>query len=63
MKTLIKKLLREAITIDIKVGDVVLGGKFYNKKVIVKTLEKDGKGWYLINGKPLFRYRKTPKKV
>jgi hypothetical protein len=57
MKALIKKLLREAITIDIKVGDTILGGKFYNKKIVVKTIEKDDKGGYLINGKPLLRFR------
>ena len=57
MKEFIKKLLREAITIDIKVGDTILGGKFYNKKIVVKTIEKDDKGGYLINGKPLLRFR------
>jgi hypothetical protein len=57
MKTLIKKLLREAITIDIKVGDTLMGGKFYNKKIVIKTIEKDDKGGYLINGKPLLRFR------
>jgi hypothetical protein len=57
MKAFIKKLLREAITIDIKVGDTLMGGKFYNKKIVVKTIEKDDKGGYLINGKPLLRFR------
>ena len=57
MKSFIKKLLREAITIDIKVGDTLMGGKFYNKKIVVKTIEKDDKGGYLINGKPLLRFR------
>jgi hypothetical protein len=57
MKAFIKKLLREAITLDIKVGDTLMGGKFYNKKTIVKTIEKDDKGGYLINGKPLLRFR------
>lgn len=57
MKALIKKLLREAITLDIKVGDVILGGKFLNKKITIKSIEKDGKGGYLINGKPLLRFR------
>jgi hypothetical protein len=57
MKDLIKKLLREAISIDIKVGDTILGGKFYNKKIVVKSIEKDDKGGYLINGKPLLRFR------
>lgn len=59
MKDLIKKLLREAISLDINIGDTILGGKFYNKKVVVKTIEKDDKGGYLINGKPLLRFRIT----
>lgn len=61
MKPLIKKLLREAITLDINVGDIILGGKFLNKKVTVKSIEKDGKGGYLVNGKPLLRFRVPPK--
>ena len=31
-------LLNEMITIDIKVGDTILGGKFKNKKIIVKRI-------------------------
>ena len=57
MKSLIKKLLREAIIIDIKVGDVVLGGKFKNKKITVKEIGKNDKGDITINGKPLLRFR------
>ena len=34
-------LLNEMITIDIKVGDTILGGKFKNKKIIVKRIEKN----------------------
>ncbi len=59
MKALIKRLLREAITIDIKVGDVVLGGKFKNKKITVKEIGKNDKGEVTINGKPLLRFRLT----
>ena len=50
-------LLNEMITIDIKVGDTILGGKFKNKKIIVKRIEKNDKGDITINGKPLLRYR------
>ena len=57
MKAFIKQLLREAITLDIKVGDEILGGKFLNKKITIKSIEKDGKGGYLINGKSLLRFR------
>jgi len=59
MKALIKKLLREAISIDIKVGDIVLGGKFKNKKITVKEIGKNDKGEVTINGKPLLRFRLT----
>lgn len=57
MKKLIKKLLRESITLDIKVGDVILGGKFKNKKITVKEIGKNEKGDITINGKPLLRFR------
>ena len=57
MKALIKKLLREAISLDIKVGDVILGGKFKNKKITVKEIGKNDKGDITINGKPLLRFR------
>lgn len=59
MKALIKKLLREAISIDIKVGDIVLGGKFKNKRITVKEIGKNDKGEVTINGKPLLRFRLT----
>jgi hypothetical protein len=57
MKDIIKKLLREAITLDIKVGDTILGGKFKNKKIKVKEIGKNEKGDVTINGKPLLRFR------
>lgn len=56
MKTL-KQLMSEKISVDISVGDTVLGGKFKNKKIKVKSLGKNAKGDYLINGKPLMKYR------
>jgi hypothetical protein len=33
--------LTEMIKLDIKVGDTIMGGKFKNKKVVVKTIEND----------------------
>lgn len=52
-----QRYLEEKIVLDIKVGDTILGGKFLNKKILIKTIKKDGKGGYLINGKPLLRFR------
>ena len=48
--------LLEMIKLDIKVGDTIMGGKFKNKKVIVKTIGKNDKGDITINGKPLLRF-------
>ena len=49
--------ISEMIKLDIKVGDTLMGGKFKNKKVIVKTIEKNDKGDITINCKPLLRFR------
>ena len=49
--------LKEDIKIPIKVGDTVLGGKFKNKKIVVKSIGTNEKGDITINGKPLLRYR------
>jgi len=51
------KTLTEMIKLDIKVGDTLMGGKFKNKKVVVKTIGKNDKGDITINGKPLLRFR------
>lgn len=53
----ITKLFNEAITLDIKVGDTILGGKFKNKKIKVKEIGQNEKGDITINGKPLLRFR------
>jgi len=52
-----KAYTKEMIKVDIKVGDEVLGGKFKNKRIKVKTISKNEKGDLTINGKPLMRYR------
>jgi hypothetical protein len=51
------KYISEMIKIDIKVGDVIMGGKFKNKKIVVKNIGKIDKGDITINGKPLLRFR------
>ena len=49
--------LDEAITIPIEIGDTVLGGKFKNKPIVVKSIDKNEKGDITINGKPLLKFR------
>ena len=61
-KRLIKdKVIRENITVPIKVGDTVLGGKFKNKRIVVKSIGKNEKGDITINNKPLLKFRLIPK--
>jgi hypothetical protein len=65
MKDLVRKLVREKLSIfedinvPIEVGDEILGGKFKNKKIEVKTIGKNDKGEITINNKPLLKYRIT----
>jgi hypothetical protein len=51
------EIINEMIKLNIKVGDTIMGGKFKNKKVVVKTIDKNEKGDITINGKPLLRFR------
>jgi hypothetical protein len=53
------KRFNEMINIDIKVGDTVLGGRFKNKKILVKKIGKNKKGDITINDKPLLKFRLT----
>ena len=51
------KTINEMIKLNIKIGDTIMGGKFKNKKIVVKTIDKNEKGDITINGKPLLRFR------
>ena len=47
----------EAISLDIAVGDVILGGKYKNKRMIVKDIGEDELGQPTINGKSILKFR------
>lgn len=49
--------LKEDINIPINVGDTILGGKFKNKRIVVKSIGKNEKGDITINDKPLLKFR------
>jgi len=49
--------LKETIKVPIEVGDTVLGGRFKNKKIVVKKIGKNKKGDITINDKPLLKFR------
>ena len=49
--------LNEVVELDIEVGDVLLGGKFKNKRVVVKSIGTNDLGQPTVNGKPLLNFR------
>ncbi len=51
----------ENIDVPINIGDEILGGKFKNKKIKVKSIDKNEKGDITVNDKPLLKFR-IPKK-
>jgi len=55
--------LGEAITIDVRVGDTILMGKYKNKRVVVKDIGTDEHGMPTINGKKAATFRTVPKVI
>ena len=46
-----------AFTLDVNVGDTILGGRFKNKKIKVKKIGKDEHGMPTINGRKVVNFR------
>jgi len=51
----------QGIYVPVKVGDIILTGKFKNKKTTVKTIGTDEHGMPTINGKRVVNFRFPPK--
>lgn len=51
------KYLKEDVNIPVNIGDIILGGRFKNKKITVKKIDQDENGNVFVNGKPLMKYR------
>ena len=51
------KLIREAMEVDLEIGDVILTGKFKNKRKVVKDFGKDDLGQPTINGMKALTFR------
>ena len=51
------KNIQENINIPVKVGDVILTGRFKNKKVVIKSIGEDEHGMPTINGKKVVTFR------
>lgn len=53
----IRKIIAEALDLDIEKGDVILTGRFKNKRTIVKKIGTDDLGQPTINGMKALSFR------
>ena len=56
-RDILKKMITEAISLDLDIGDVILTGKFKNKRTKVKKIGKDDLGQPTINGRSALKFR------
>jgi len=52
-----------SIELPIEHGDILLGGKFKNKKIVVKDIGKDEYGDPTVNGRSILNVRLVKKKT
>ena len=53
----LRRIIAEAMELDLEVGDVILTGRFKNKRTIVKKIGKDDLGQPTVNGMKLLSFR------
>jgi len=56
-KNQLRKIISEALALDIKVGDIILTGRFKNKRTVVKKIGTDDMGQPTINGMKALSFR------
>jgi len=56
-KKQLRKIISEALALDLEVGDVILTGRFKNKRTVVKKIETDDMGQPTINGMKALSFR------
>ena len=56
-KRQLRKIIWEVMELDLEVGDVILTGKFKNKRKVVKDFGKDDLGQPTINGMKALNFR------
>ena len=56
-KKQLRKIISEALALDLEVGDVILTGKFKNKRKVVKDIGVDELGQPTINGMKVLNFR------
>ena len=45
------------IELDIEIGDILLGGRYKNKRIVVRDIGKDEFGQPTINGQTILKFR------
>ena len=53
----LRKIISEALSLDLEVGDVILTGRFKNKRTVVKKIGTDDMGQPTINGMKALSFR------
>ena len=53
----LRRIIAEAMELDLEVGDVILTGRFKNKRTVVKKIGKDDLGQPTVNGMKLLSFR------
>tara|TARA_Y100000593_G_C4148852_1_gene256040 strand:+ start:407 stop:655 length:249 start_codon:yes stop_codon:yes gene_type:complete len=53
----LRKMIVETLELDLEEGDVILTGRFKNKRTIVKKIGKDDLGQPTINGMKALNFR------
>jgi hypothetical protein len=56
-KKQLRKLIQEVIELDLEKGDIILTGRFKNKRTVVKDIGKDDLGQPTINGMKALAFR------
>ena len=56
-KRQLRNIIIEALALDLEVGDVILTGKFKNKRKVVKDIGVDELGQPTINGMKVLNFR------
>jgi len=56
-KRQLRRIIAEALDLEIEVGDVILTGKFKNKRTVVKEIGKDKNGHPTVNGKTILKFK------
>ena len=52
-----REYIKENIDLDIEVGDILLGGRYKNKRIVVKEIGVDELGQPTVNGKSILNVR------